>query len=376
MLLFSAVIGLTFAMRSKPKTAFLDLALGHAPKAKFIVSLGASVCSVLSSLVFLIFIAFFSYCSLEWGSQVLACAFDGAGHYELAERIYSLNPKREKTRSVSVWKSSSRIENENARVGRTAAVSRVYGPRSLEMARHYTYVGQNLRNIAAPWADQASFQSFEKAAPLFLAHDYGGYAVEPYLEMAFFNPDNSPKYKYFIRQAASIPLNHATDNTVWRLSILSYMADKAGEPLLSKYFKDKETSIKASLATPANDEDISAGIMTLVFAYYVALAGTIGLGAPMFISLFVKFASAVLQRRLSNARDFQQAVQCANGLTNLELACGNIDRAADRSASLMKLCGIEVGVAKVITRPSVRHVWLEQLHAGLVLLMFMVFLIS
>jgi hypothetical protein len=100
----------------------------------------------ISSITFLFHALFFStnFAGNIFTSAATLC--DSFGKYELAERLFRLNPWRDRYWSSSaVWRVSSAPETDKQREERNLAVSTIYGAESAEMARRYKFLGDNLQ---------------------------------------------------------------------------------------------------------------------------------------------------------------------------------------------------------------------------------------
>ncbi len=335
-----------------------------------ILAMARSLFLVFSSLIFVVFSTSYLWFSFRDADRSLAFTADALGGHELAERIYSLQRLREPGLNLAIW--LNRAEPEATRLARNAAVAKVYGPESLEMARRYYAVGLTLEpKNTDQLSTYEAYPWFEKSLPIFYRHHADRRCIDALSQMAIIQSakEHKDEARSLVVEASRL-LSSSDAGKSYYLGVLSGIAKDLGEEKLSKAFR-----LKSSLASTTLSSDY-----IISDALYVSLALSLAFSVGPFSRFFEQFLLPKLYSRYNKLHlttgNADESLTALNRLIDLDLYRGNVARAFALSTRLCRSVGLAVNSMDDHTitpiRSTVRrvHEFILQLDTALLICLY------
>lgn len=342
------------AVTSSKAAAILDANWFYRITRVVVILLGAGI--------LMVFTTFFAWCAISDTVKVSAALADATGAYELAERIYQRDRDPAPGLTFCSWRTLFTLEDERQASLRTAAIAKLYGADSLQMAERYEFRGANIDSATGgePRRVPEILSYFRKALALYEKHHAYRKCVDVLDEMMlqYYDKDNLQPTRPFLLAAAqcstlcttpprSLPGKHQLKIRHWAFGGLYGTALQLGDPVLVQIFKSRSD---AADSKDAAGKDRYFWARAAFVAMQCALATSLGIGAPLFKYLILLAMAKRSQRLLSQSSDTDTSVRLLNKQVALSLGRGKIKQAWDESIQLLKLAGCQS--AEIDTPPD------------------------
>jgi hypothetical protein len=311
-----------------------------------------------SATTFIFFSAFFSWMIADQTLHWLATTADGLRQYELAENLYKLNPQRDKNFSSSaVWRSSNQVESENVKLARDGAVAKIYGLRSVEMARRYRFLAFNLdqhNRITA--AEQRGL--FERARDIYHQHGLHGRCSDMFIQCALtFDKSDVQKELFFLRNAADELSRDQQVEMPWTPSLAAFMAKSSGDEQLSSRFHLYDLKCQRSHASEPDPLMLYLAYTCIALLAISAMA-KVGVGRRTYRELAALCLYSQVERSLQRASDPDATLDGYNVLIDIDVSRRDFASALDNSAKALTHYGVAVPQYQALKSPSIFRRWI------------------
>jgi hypothetical protein len=206
--------------------------------ANLVASAANKTLAPLSILTLSIFCAFYAYNAANYTLNLAETVCDSVGMYEAAERLNQVNPIHEPDfASSAVWRSSSLLEDDAERDGRTAAVAAVYGPDSVDMARRCWFMGQNLDQVFGLFPRKTETY-YRVARSIYHQQGQHGHCGELYIHSAIVanERDKRASLEYLRRAKAELSKSNSDMHMPWTIGIADAIS-RQSDPELAQWFQ-------------------------------------------------------------------------------------------------------------------------------------------
>lgn len=285
-------------------------------------------CSLLISIS-----AFFATCCFDNGAKTIACVLSDFGQYEFAERVYRCAPDLDHKKvsgrcsTMATWHSSSFYEDPGMVELKNAAVAKVYGSESREMAGRYFFLGLTFGRGPEDH-DQEAIYWHTKAFSLYERNHAVTKSVDTLAQLAVLQ-HSSNKSETRRLTAQAVRLVPSLDETPYFCtSIIQFLARQNGDAGQAELFRRGFEKFK-----PASDDEPSWVIGVLLL---LGIFGS-GVGRTLAKEMAINRLAALESQKCSKAGSQVAVLESLQKRVTLKLIGNNLREAEILSLSLLSM---------------------------------------